>query len=64
MLQQVCGTCLYYAIAIGNTILPALNDITSQQSKATQNTAKHVAKLLNYLATNPDAEIKYRASGM
>ena len=64
IVQQICGTFLYYAIAIDNTILPALSDISSQQSKATQNTAKHVTKLLNYLATNPDAEIKYRASGM
>ena len=55
---------LYYAIAIDNTILPALSDISSEQSKATTNTAKQVAKLLNYLASNPQAEIQYRASGM
>ena len=34
ILQQVCGTFLYYAIAIDNTILPALSDISSGQSKA------------------------------
>ena len=55
---------LYYAIAIDNTILPALSNIPSDQSKATTNTAKQVAKLLNYLASNPQAEIQYRASGM
>ena len=63
-MQQVCGPFLYYAIAINNTILPALSDISSEQSKATTNTAKQVAKLLNYLASNPQAEIQYRASGM
>ena len=47
LLQQVCGTFLYYAIAINNTILPALSDISSEQSKATTKTAKQVAKLLN-----------------
>ena len=38
LLQQVCGTFLYYAIAIDNTILPALSNISSEQSKATANT--------------------------
>ena len=28
LIQQVCGTFLYYAIAIDNTILPALSDIS------------------------------------
>ena len=60
----MCGTFLYYAIAIDNTILPALRKIFSEQSKATTNTAKQVAKLLNYLASNTQAEIQYRASGM
>ena len=60
----MCGTFLYYVIAIDNTILPALGNIYSEKSKATTKTAKQVAKLLNYLASNPKAEIQYRASGM
>ena len=48
LVQQVCGNFLYYAIAIDNTIIPSLSDIPSEQSKATTNTIKHVAKLLNY----------------
>ena len=60
----MCGTFLYYVIAIDKKILPALGDISSEQSKATTNTAKQVAKLLNYLASNPQEEIQYRASGM
>ena len=63
-IQKVCGTLLYYAIDINNTILPALSEISSDQYKATENTAKQAAKLLNYLASNPNAEIQYRASGM
>ena len=63
LVQQVCGTFLYYAITIDNTILPSLSDTSSKQSKAKKNTAKQVAKLLNYLASNPHAKIQYRAGG-
>ena len=55
LVQQACGTFLYYAIAIDNTILPTLSYISSEQYKATMNTEKQVAKLLNYLASNPHA---------
>ena len=60
----MCGTFLYYAIAINNTILPSIINISIDKSKATTNTAKQVAKLLNYLASNLHEKIKYRASGM
>ena len=55
LVQKVCGNFLYYAIAINNTILPALRDISSEQSKATTKTAKQVAKLLNYLSSDTHA---------
>ena len=64
LVQQVCGTFLYYSIAIDNTILPALSDISSEQSKSTTNTTKQVAMILNHRASNPQAEIQYRASGV
>ena len=60
----MCGTFLYYAITVNNTILPDLSNISSEQYKATNNTAKQVEKLMNYLSSNPHAEIQYRASGM
>ena len=60
----MCGTYLYYAIAIDDTILPDLNGIYSYQSQATTNTENQVDKILKYLASNPHAEIQYRASGM
>ena len=60
----MCGTFLYYAISIDNTILPAISDISSEQSNATTNTAKKVAKILKYLASNPLVEIQYRESGI
>ena len=64
LVQQVCGTLLYYAITTDNTLLCDLSNIYSEQSKATKNRAKKVPKLLNYLASNPNAEIQYTACGM
>ena len=57
-------TFLYYSTAIDNTTLPALSDILAEQSIATATTTKKVTKLLNYLATNPDATIQYHSSDM
>ena len=37
----------YYVIALNNTLLVALNDISLEQSKATDNTSKKITKLLN-----------------
>ena len=48
----MCGAFLYYFVAINNTILPALSDISSEQYKATNNTEKQMDKILNYLASN------------
>jgi N-acetylmuramic acid 6-phosphate (MurNAc-6-P) etherase len=62
-LQQVCGTFLYYAIAVDPTMLVALGTISAAQSNATDHTATAVVKLLNYAATNPDAVIRYKVSG-
>ena len=62
--EQVCSTFLYYTIGIDNQILPSLSDISLEKSKATKNIAKQVTKLLNYMTTNPNAEIQCRASGM
>ena len=60
----MCDTFLYYAIAIDNIILLDLSDISSDQSKAMNNIAKQVAKLLNYIDSNPKVEVYYRSSGM
>jgi hypothetical protein len=63
-MQQVIGTLLYYALAIDNTMLVALGDLASAQTKGTQKTLDAVTWLLNYAATHPDATIRYHASGM
>ena len=58
------GVFLYYAIAIDNIILVALSDIGSEQVRATSKTINEVQQLHDYLASNPNATIRYNASGM
>ena len=63
-IQQVVGSLLYYARAVDPTILLALNDIASQQAKPTEQTRKRVHQLLDYMATHPDAVVRFRKSAM
>ena len=63
-IQQIFGCLLYYALAIDATMLVALSDIASEQSKATSKTRKAVDWLLDYAATHPNATIRYEASDM
>jgi hypothetical protein len=58
------GSLLYYARAVDNKLLATLSTISSQQAKATQNTARAVAQLLDYVATYPSDGITYRPSAM
>jgi hypothetical protein len=55
---------LYYATAVDPTILMPLNDIATEQTKATEKTQAATNQLLDYLATHPDATIRYHASYM
>ena len=55
-LQQICGKFLYYARAVDDTMLHALNELASQQSKGTEQTLKATLHFLNYAATLPDAK--------
>ena len=64
LLQQVCGTFLYYARAVDCTMLHALNDLATQVNEGTQETAKALTHFLNYCAANPDSKVLYRASDM
>ncbi len=55
---------LYYAQAVNNKLLVALNAISAQKSKATIHTEQLVKMLLNYVTTYPNDNIVYRASDM
>ena len=62
--QRTIGSFLYYARAIDNTILPALNEIALAQAKPTENTLHKIQMLLDYMNTFPDAKIRFLASDM
>eukprot|EP00956_Cyclotella_meneghiniana_P018821 scaffold31709_cov41-Cyclotella_meneghiniana.AAC.11 len=63
-LQQVIGSFLYYARATDTTIPHTLSELASEQSTATENTLKKCKQFLDYMATHPDATIRYHASDM
>ena len=63
-IQQVVGCFLYYARAIDMTILLALNDIATESANPTEKTMKRVHQLLDYMASHPDAVIRFRRSDM
>jgi hypothetical protein len=55
---------LYYARAVDPTVLMPLNDIATEQTKATEKTKATTNQMLDYLATHPVATIRYHASDM
>ena len=63
-IQSIVGTFLYYARAIGPTILPARNEISTQQSKPTKKTLAKTKMLLDYMVTYPNARMRFIARTM
>jgi hypothetical protein len=63
-IQKITGSVLYYARAVDPTVLMPLNDIATEQTKATEKTQAATNQLLDYLATQPDANIRNHASDM
>ena len=61
-LQCVVGKFLCYARTINNTMLHAINDISSSVSNGTTTTMKAVQYFMDYATSNPDAKIIYRSS--
>ena len=62
--QSVVGTFLYYARAIDSTMLPALNQIGSQQSLPTKHVLEKIQRLMDYANTYPNAYVRFYASDM
>ncbi len=62
--QKIIGSLLYYARAVDNKLLVALDAIAARQSKATIHTEQLVPTLLDYVAMYPNGGIVYRASNM
>jgi hypothetical protein len=63
-IQKVTGSVLYYARAVDPTVLMPLTDIATEQTKATEKTQAATNLMFDYLASHPDATIRYHASGM
>jgi hypothetical protein len=63
-IQKVIGSVLYYARVADPTVLMPRNDIATEQTKATEKMQAATNQLLDYLATHPDATIRYHASDM
>ena len=55
---------MYYARAIDSTLLPAISDLATEQSKGTRKTLSKLEQLLNYCYTNPEATVRFYPSGM
>ena len=53
-----------YARAVDITVLMALSSIASEQTRVTTNMMAKAKQLLDYIATHPDATIRFRASDM
>jgi hypothetical protein len=51
-IQKITGYVLNYAIAVDPTVLMPLNDISTEQTKATEKTQAATNKLLDYLETH------------
>ena len=63
-IQSVTGSDLYYGRAIDYSILPALNEIASEQAQPTQKTKQKAQRLMDYVNTYPDSFLRYKASDM
>jgi hypothetical protein len=63
-IPKVTGSVLYCARAVDPTVLMPLNDIATEQTEATEKTQAATNQMLDYLATHPDATIRYHASDM
>ena len=62
--QKVVGSFLYYAWAVDLTILASLSKIASMQAAPTEYTMQKVNHFLDYMASNPDALVRFYASDM
>jgi hypothetical protein len=62
--QKIVGSILYYAQAVNMTVLMVLSTIAVNQTKATKRKMERCTQLLDYLAQNVDAKVRFHASDM
>jgi hypothetical protein len=62
--QKVIGSIIYYARAVDMTVLMALSAIAVKQTKVMVKTMGKCIQLLDYLASDSEAKVRYFASDM
>jgi hypothetical protein len=62
--QKILGRILYYAGAVNMIVLMALSTIAVNQTKATKRKMEQCTQLLDYLAHNADAKVRFHALDM
>jgi hypothetical protein len=62
--QAIHGTFMYYGRACDPCILPALNEIATEQPSPMTDTTTRTTMLVDYLHTYPNGTIRYYASDM
>jgi hypothetical protein len=60
--QRIIESILYYTRVVDLTMLMALSTIASKQSSRTELTMTKTKQLLHYLATHPNATVRFHAS--
>ena len=64
IIQEVCGEFLFLARAVDGGLLPALSSLASQQANPTEKTMFLCKQFLDFMATQEEAVLTYRASDM
>ena len=64
LIREVVGVLLYYARALDNTMMVALNSLAAAASDGTETLLDKLVHFLNYAASHPDAVLRYSASDM
>jgi hypothetical protein len=63
-LQEIVGCLLFYARAVDCTMLTAVNHVSSEQAKPTQQVLAAATRILQYAAAYPNHELVYHACDM
>ena len=63
-IQQVCGKFLFLGRAVDSTLLCPISAIASQAAEPTEDTLRQAMQLLDYLASQEEAVLTYKASEM
>ncbi len=64
IVQKIVGSILYCARAVDMTVLMALSAIAVEQMKAMAKTMGRCIQILDYLASNSEAKVRYYVSDM